>query len=204
MESLLIDIAVFDGFDELDALGPLEVFRTAADYGADVRARLVTGGVQDVVRAAHGLRVQVDGRLVPGRADVLLVPGGGWTSRSKAGAWAEAQRGVLPAQIAAAAGTTRVLAGVCTGVLLLAHAGVVGTRRAATHHGARAELAATGATVLTDRVVDDGDLVTCGGVTSGIDMALWLVERELGTDTAEQVAAELEYQRVRPAPVPAR
>ncbi|MGH2718804.1 MAG: DJ-1/PfpI family protein, partial [Actinomycetota bacterium] len=53
-----------------------------------------------------------------------------------------------------------------------------------------------------DRVVDDGDLVTSGGVTSGIDLALWLVERLAGRDLADQVSGDLEYQRVRPAPMP--
>ena len=83
--------------------------------------------------------------------------------------------------------------------MLLAHAGVVGSRRAATHHNARTDLAALGATVVTDRVVDDGDLVTSGGVTSGIDLALWLVERFAGTVYADQVAEAMEYVRARPA-----
>ena len=74
-----------------------------------------------------------------------------------------------------------------------AHAGVIGDRRAATHHRARADLAATGATVVHDRVVDDGDLVTSGGVTSGIDMALHLVAREVSPDIARRVAERMEY-----------
>jgi transcriptional regulator GlxA family with amidase domain len=52
-----------------------------------------------------------------------------------------------------------------------------------------------GATLVTDRVVDDGDLVTSGGVTSGIDLARWLVEREFGRDLAERTAARMEYPR---------
>jgi transcriptional regulator GlxA family with amidase domain len=49
--------------------------------------------------------------------------------------------------------------------------------------------------VVEARVVDDGDLVTAGGVTSGIDMALWLVERHFGAELAEAVAAEIEHPR---------
>jgi len=92
-----------------------------------------------------------------------------------------------------------VMAGVCTGTMLLAHAGVVGERRATTHHSALPDLADLGATVVQDRVVDDGSLVTSGGVTSGIDLALWLVEREFSREVADNVAQRMEYPRWRPA-----
>ncbi|MGH3928465.1 MAG: DJ-1/PfpI family protein [Pseudonocardiaceae bacterium] len=200
--TLLIEIVVFDGVDELDALGPLEVFRGAAASGGDLSARLVTRTPQEVVTGCHGLRFLPDGTFEPGRADVLLVPGGGWSTRAEAGLWGEVQRGDWLAPIREAAATTRVLAGVCTGALLLAHAGVVGARRVATHRAARADLAATGAVVVPDRVVDDGDLVTSGGVSSGIDLALWLVERECGAELAERVAHHMEYPRVRPVGIP--
>lgn len=83
--------------------------------------------------------------------------------------------------------------------MLLAHAGVVGSRRATTHHNAWSDLSDLGARVVSDRVVDDGSLVTSGGVTSGIDLALWLVEREFSRQIADDVAAGMEYQRWRPA-----
>jgi transcriptional regulator GlxA family with amidase domain len=54
------------------------------------------------------------------------------------------------------------------------------------------------ATLVKDRVVDDGDLATSGGVTSGIDLALWLVEREFGRDLAERTAARMKYPRAVP------
>lgn len=196
--TLLLDIAVFDGLDELDALGPLEVLRGAAACGADLRARLVTHTPQDLVTGCHGLRFRPDATFVPGQADVLVVAGGGWSTRAETGAWGEVRRGDWPALLAQAAPQTRLVAGVCTGTMLLAHAGLVGERRVATHHAARDDLAALGATVLPDRVVDDGDLLTCGGVTSGIDLALWLVERELSAAVADEVAIRMEYARTRP------
>lgn len=191
-----IDILVFDGVDELDALGPLEVFRNAAE-SVSLAAHLVTPEPQLEVTGAHGLRFRPDGTFTSG-ADVLLVPGGGWQSRSPQGAWAEVRRGVVPTLIADARPTTTTVAGVCTGTMLLAQAGIIGDRPAATHHGAHAELAATGADVRRDRIVDDGDLVTCGGGTSGIDLALWLVEREFSREVADAVAAGMEYPRWRP------
>ena len=90
------------------------------------------------------------------------------------------------------------MAGVCTGTMLLAHAGVLGTRRASTHHTVLADLADTGAEVVNERVVDDGDLITSGGVTAGIDLALWVVERFTDHDFADGLARRMEYPQVRP------
>lgn len=194
----LIDIVVFDGLDELDALGPMEVFRTAGAFGAGLSTRLVTRTHQDLVTGAHGLAFRPDGVFEPGAADVLVVPGGGWSTRADAGVWGEVQRGDLLGPIRSGAAAARVVAGVCTGAMLLAHAGLVGARRAATHRAARADLAAAGAVVVPDRVVDDGDLVTSGGVSSGIDLALWLVERECGPGMADRVSEHMEYPRTRP------
>ena len=191
-----VDIVVYDGVDELDALGPLEVLRRAA-VAADLTVRLVTREPQDVVRGAWGLRFVPDAVYGPG-ADVLLVPGGGWAARAPVGAWGEVQRGGWLPLLAGARATTRCIAAVCTGTMLLAHAGLVAGRRATTHHTARDDLRSAGAIVVDERVVDDGDLVTSGGVTSGIDLALWLVERELSAALADDVARRMEYPRQRP------
>src|SRR5215218_7562674 len=151
-----VAVVVFEGFDELDAIGPLEVLRNAATMGgAGLQVDLVALDGAAEVTGSHGLRVRTDGRLDPDRADVVVVPGGGWNDRAPQGARAEAERGELPAAIAAAHGAGAVVATVCTGA----------------------------------------DLVTAGGVTSGIDMALWLVERHFGTELADAVAAEIEHPR---------
>ena len=196
---MLIDIVVYRGIDETDAVGPLEVFRSAGKGGIDVTARLVTRSPEDVVVCSYGLRVLPDAVYRPGEADVLLVAGGGWSTRADVGAWAEVQQGGWLPLLLEAARTTRIIGGVCTGTMLLAHAGVIGTRRAGTHHAAWDDLASTGAAVVKDRVVDDGDLVTSGGVTSGMDLALWIVEREFGRGRADRIADRMEYPRFRPA-----
>jgi transcriptional regulator GlxA family with amidase domain len=82
--------------------------------------------------------------------------------------------------------------------MLWAHAGVITGRRASTHHTALEELAELGVMVIPERVVDDGDLVTSGGVTSGLDLALWLVARELSDLLAQQIAKNIEYKWFRP------
>jgi transcriptional regulator GlxA family with amidase domain len=184
----------------MDALGPLEVFRRAGQSGADVMVRLVTREQQHLVAGAYGLAFRPDATFVDEPRDVLLVPGGGWAARAATGAWAQYQQGDWLPLLRAARQGTRIMAGVCTGTMLLAHAGIVGSRPASTHHAARRDLAATGAEVRTERVVDDGDLVTSGGVTSGIDLALWLIERECSAELADRIAAGMEYLRYRPRP----
>ncbi|GAA3388029.1 DJ-1/PfpI family protein [Streptomyces roseoviridis] len=83
----------------------------------------------------------------------------------------------------------------CTGTLLLSAAGLTAGRRCTTHHIALDDLRAQGGRVVGGRVVDDGDLVTCGGVTSGVDLGIWLVERFFGADTALFAEEVLEYER---------
>lgn len=197
---MLIDILVFDGLDEMDAWGPAEVFRSGGKRGADIQTRLVTRQAQDVVLGAYGLRFVPDGVFEPGAADVLVVPGGGWGARDEAGAWGEVQRGDLLPLLREARQSTSLVAGVCTGTLLLAHAGIIGSRRASTHHSAWSDLEALGATLVKERVVDDGDLVTSGGVTSGIDLALWLLEREVSRDLADATPSSAEVPGIRAPP----
>jgi transcriptional regulator GlxA family with amidase domain len=70
-------------------------------------------------------------------------------------------------------------------------------RPATTNRGAWAELEAFGADLKTNRVVDDGTLITSGGITCGIDLALHVVERELGAEVADGIAGAMEYARDR-------
>jgi transcriptional regulator GlxA family with amidase domain len=206
-----VAVVVFEGFDELDAIGPLEVLRNAAAMGADdLTVDLVALDGAAEVTGSHGLVVRTDGPLDREGTDLLVIPGGGWNDRGTHGAWAEAERGELPAAIAAAHAGGTAVATVCTGAMLATAAGLTRGRPAVTHHDAIDDLRAAGARVVEARVVDDGDLVTAGGVTSGLDMALWLVERHFGAELADAVAAEIEHPRVgevwraTPAPPPGR
>jgi transcriptional regulator GlxA family with amidase domain len=191
-----IGILLYDGFDELDGIGPFETFDMAADAGAPVDASLVTLTPRDRITASHGLRLEPDGTLpVEDPPDLVVVPGGGWNDRDSRGAWAEAERGDVPEALARVHDAGATLASVCTGGMLLARAGVLDGRPAVTHGGALDDLRATAAEVVDARVVDDGDVVTAGGITSGLDLALHLVERFAGAETAAEVAEGLEYDR---------
>ncbi len=189
-------ILIFDGFDELDAIAPYEVLRNAVKMKNGDSVELVAADATDEITCDHGARIRPTARLdLQHRPDVLIVPGGGWISRSPKGAYTEAQRGVIPKAIKSLHASGTICASVCTGAMLLAAAGILKGRPAVTHHGAIKELADSGAEVIQARVVDDGDVVSAGGVTSGLDLALWLVERFYGSQAAQKVEREMEYER---------
>jgi transcriptional regulator GlxA family with amidase domain len=184
------EILIYDGIDELDAFGPYEVL---AEAGFDVA--LVTHPAADSIATARDAIV-VPHRQLSDRAELLVVPGGGWTRRPPKGAWAEVQRGVLPPVIAERHAAGARIASVCTGAFLVAAAGLLDGRPAITHWNDVDDLEAMGIRVIRDaRVVDDGDIITAGGVTSGLDLALWIVEQEKGREAAADVAAEIDHRR---------
>jgi transcriptional regulator GlxA family with amidase domain len=188
-----IEILLYEGFDELDAIGPYEVFRTAAEADGDLATSLVTREPTERITASHGLRVEPD--RVLGEPDLLVVPGGGWSARNDRGTWGEYERNDIPPLLAEQYDRGATVASVCTGAMLSERAGLLDGRPAITHASALSDLRETDAEVIETRVVDTGDLLTAGGVTSGIDLALWLVEREIGKKLAKTVATTLEYER---------
>jgi transcriptional regulator GlxA family with amidase domain len=187
-------IVLYDGFDDLDAVGPFEVLSMAAETGLGMEVALVTREPVPWVTSSHGLRVAPHG-VLENDVDLVIVPGGSWAARSQVGAWGEIERGHLPRALAALHRGGAQVAAVCTGAMLLSAAGITRGRPATTHRLALGALAAEGAEVVEARVVDDGDLVTSGGVTAGIDMALWLVERHFGPGPAEAIAQRIEHER---------
>ena len=189
-----IAILVYDGFDDLDALGPFEVFSHARKQGADVDVGLYTLREQESVTTSHGLQIEPVEPL-PEAPDLVVVPGGGWSTTDPASARGEAERGEIPDALRELAAHETVVASVCTGGMLLAAAGLTDGRPAITHHSAVEDLHESGADVVEARVVDDGDVVTAGGITAGIDLALHFLEREFGADVAQDVATTMEYER---------
>jgi transcriptional regulator GlxA family with amidase domain len=188
-------VLLFEGVDELDALGPYEVLATARTLGAGLEVRLAARKPGEWVTGAHGARIGVQSRLDDG-LDLLVVPGGGWGERAERGVWGEVRRGRLPAALAELHAAGVRMASVCTGAMLLATAGLLRDRPAVTHRSARADLEGAGARWVDARVVDDGDILTAGGITSGIDLGLAVVAGAFGAQLADEVAAELEH----PAP----
>lgn len=187
---MLTEILIYDHFEELDAIGPFEVLSKAG-----FAPRMVTAEPCDRVEAANGLVVVPHSR-VSDRVELLVVPGGPWTARRPRGTWAEVQRGALAPVIAARHAAGATVASVCTGVFLLDAAELLDGRPATTHWEDLDDLENTAANVIRDaRVVDDGDIVTAAGVSSGIDMALWLTEKRFGPEIAERTARAIEHRR---------
>ena len=199
-DATVVHLLLYDGFDELDAIGPYEVFDYAREFGAGIDPSYRTLEPTGQVTASHGTRIVPDGTLPepddPDAPDLLVVPGGSWNARDKeASAWVQAQRGDIPRALSAHHRAGARVAGVCTGAMLLAAAGLTDDRPAVTHKSALTELRETGADVREARIVDDGDLLTAGGVTSGLDLALHLVERIAGRDVADRIGTVIEYDR---------
>ncbi|MFD4638337.1 DJ-1/PfpI family protein [Lentzea sp. NPDC058436] len=186
-----VQVVVFEGVEEQDFIAPVEVLGMAG-RASDVRTTLVTTGEPGRVTCAYGTRLDVEHGWSPEDADVIVVPGGGYNRNDGSGV-----RKVMRDEdfLRRLTESAALKVGICTGAMVLSAAGITKGRNATTHHAAKADLAASGATVINARVVDDGDLITGGGVTSGLDVALWLVERFLGAGTACQVETVLEYER---------
>jgi transcriptional regulator GlxA family with amidase domain len=183
------EIVMFDGFDELDVVAPFEILISAGYH-----VQLVTLEPCQSVTGAHGMRLTPGGVLGP-RPDLLVVPGGGWVSKASESAWGEVRRGALPSAIAERHAAGSRIAGVCTGAMLIAAGGILRGRPAVTHRSALDDLRGYGVQVHPEaRVVDDGDVLTSGGVTSGIDLALHLIEVDRGRDAALSQAARIEHE----------
>lgn len=186
-------LLVFDGAEELDFVGPWEVFTTSGNMRADTDTVVLVAERLDPVRCAKGMRVLPDHTLASHPPlDVLLVPGGMGTRR-------EVDNAAITGWIRAVSATAAWTTSVCTGALLLHEAGPARGRRVATYYGFEDALQARGdITVVRDaRYVVDGNLVTSQGVSAGIDMALWLVGALQGRDHARQVRRYIQYD---PAP----
>jgi transcriptional regulator GlxA family with amidase domain len=198
MRSLLI--VLFDGVQSLDVTGPLEVFhganRWCEAHGAAPAYAIATASLGGkAVRTSSGLGLVpgVDLDTVSGPPDLLVVPGGAGARRRDPDlvGWLREHGGAV---LAADAGAVVRLASVCTGTFLLAEAGLLNARKVTTHWGYCSALADQYPDVTVDPdpiFVRDGNLATSAGVTAGIDLALALVEDDLGREAALSVARAL-------------
>lgn len=190
MKRRSVTFVIFDQHDQLDLTGPYEVFAEAG-YPCTVVAPEA-----GPVRSDLGLSIVADSSLAatdPRSVDLLVVAGGGiHTAR---------QNRELVDWISAAAKAARRVASVCTGTFLLAEAGVLDGRRATTHWSWASRLAEQYPAIKVDAdpiYVKDGRVWTSAGVTAGMDLALAMVEADLGRVAALEVARTLVLYLRRP------
>jgi transcriptional regulator GlxA family with amidase domain len=185
-------VVAFDGAQTLDVCGPSEVFSYASRHMERPVYRVVFASPKGgTVRTTSGLAIQTVAlsRLRPVRTDTIVVAGG-----EQGGVTAAAREPSLLRWLARASKIVGRMASVCSGAFVLANAGLLDGRRATTHWAACDLLANLYPRVQVDRnaiFVKDGKVWTSAGVTTGIDMALAMVESDLGRPVADAVAARL-------------
>ena len=178
--------ALYPNITQLDFTGPHEVF--ARLPGARCILASVAGGT---LEAGRGMTFAGVRRLKDVEScELLCVPGGFGTIQAL-------EDPEFLAALRRLAGSARYVTSVCTGSLLLAAAGLLTGKRAACHWAWRDSLAAFGVIPDPARVVRDGNIITGGGVTAGIDMALTVLAEIAGVDYAQAVQLAIEY-----APMP--
>jgi transcriptional regulator GlxA family with amidase domain len=179
-------IAAFPGVQTLDVLGPAEVFGTATQLDPRAGYELEVVAAQPGPLRTSSVAIHPDLTLddCRGPIDTLLVAGG-------RGVHQAARDPRLVAWLTAAAKRSRRVTSVCTGAFLLARTGLLDGRRATTHWASCGELARRHPDVQVESdpiFVRDGNVITSAGVTAGMDLALALVEEDLGRELALQTA----------------
>ena len=176
-------ILLYEGFTALDAIGPYEVLRSVPGWEVEFVAKQ-----QGEVRTDSGaVGLSADRSLEETEApEILLVPGGMGTRKTM-------EDEEILAWLRQVDAGTKWTASVCTGSLLLAAAGLLEGKRATGHWAWLEPLRQFGADPVGGRYVEDGKVITAAGVSAGIDMALYLVGREVGPEVAQAVQLGIEY-----------
>jgi transcriptional regulator GlxA family with amidase domain len=186
---ITIGILVFEEAEELDFVGPYEVFGMAAEFDAPCQTLVIAESLQSI-RCAHGLRVLPDQTIDKApRLDLLIVPGG-------RGARVHAQKSSQILEFVRQQEGT--IASVCTGAMVLAAAGVLNGFDATTHCAHYAQLREYDQVQVCEdvRFIMHDRVATSAGVTAGIDLSLAFVARLFGQSLAERIARNLEWESI--------
>lgn len=178
-----VAILIYDGFTALDAIGPYEVLRSVPGWEVEFVAK--TRGEVRTDSGAVGLCAD-RGMAEVTSAGIVLVPGGSGNRELL-------DDRELLAWLREIDRTTTWTTSVCTGSLLLGAAGLLERRRATSHWLYLEQLREYGADPVGGRYVEDGKVITAAGVSAGIDMALYLVGREVGPEVAQAIQLGIEY-----------
>ncbi|HEU5252374.1 MAG TPA: DJ-1/PfpI family protein [Solirubrobacterales bacterium] len=178
-----IAILLYEGFTALDAIGPYEVLRSAPGWEVEFVAK--QRGEVRTDSGAVGLTADRSLEEV-GTPEIVLVPGGMGTRKTM-------EDEEILSWLRRVDESSKWTTSVCTGSLLLAAAGLLEGRRATGHWAWLEPLRDFGADPVGGRYIEDGKVITAAGVSAGIDMALYLVGREVGPDVAQAIQLGIEY-----------
>lgn len=187
-----VAILIFDEVEVLDFCGPFEVFGIAGLRAPGERPFHVYTVAESAgpILARNGLSVNPTYTIADcPPPDLLLVPGGQGTRRA-------IHNEALVNWIKVQVGRVELLLSVCTGALLLARAGLLEGLAATTHFRAFDELKALAPNTKLcpdERYIDNGKIILSAGVSAGIDMSLYVVERLLGAELAQETARQMQY-----------
>ena len=201
MPTKKVAILMFDDVEVLDFAGPFEVFAVTLElnkgdsledsFAARPFAVFTVAENPGAVSARNGLSINPDCTISDcPPPDILIVPGGIGTRKL-------IDNSAIINWIETCSQTAELVLSVCTGSLLLAKAGLLEGLAATTHHKALEllrELAPNTTVIENQRFVDNGKIITSGGIAAGIDMSLYVVSKLLGKQQAEQTAEYMEYK----------
>lgn len=189
---LKIALLAYDGVEELDLVGPYEVFGCAADQQKGSCQVRVVAETKQPITCINGLV------LLPHedfsdftQPDILIIPGGN-------GSRIQAERASVIDWVRRVADSSRLVASVCTGLRITAAAGIAHQMAVTTHWGAVDDIQAAHPSLIIDvsqRFIRQGNYISSAGISAGIDMSLSLVAEMMSEELEAQVRREMVYDR---------
>ncbi|MHC1684138.1 MAG: DJ-1/PfpI family protein [Clostridiaceae bacterium] len=182
-----IGILIFEKIEELDFVGPFEVLSYVNKIKSDSTSVWLISDEKQIIQGYNGLRFFADYTVdnCP-HLDALIVPGG--QGRKSAMKNIKILNFIKSRYI-----ELKYLSSVCTGSLIIGSTGLLKGKYATTYHTAFDELSEMGAIVEKSKIVQDGNIITGAGVSSGIDVGLYLLSKLFDEAIAQQVADKIEY-----------
>lgn len=182
-----IGIVIFPLVEELDFVAPFEVLNYINKLSPNSTRVLLIAPTLEPVQAFNGLKIIPDASFENAPIlDVLLFPGGKgritWMKDASMQTFIQKHQA-----------ETTYMSSVCTGAFFLAEAGLLLGKEATTYHSNFDELAAYGVNVVSSKVVQDGTIITAGGVSSGLELGFYLLRELFGVALAQEVAEKIEY-----------
>ena len=184
---LNIGVLLFPQVEELDFVGPFEILSYINKIRPESTKVLLIAETAEPVKAFNGMKIIPDVTMANcPQLDILVAPGG-------KGRYAAMKNTAIKEFIQQQAQKAKYITSVCTGAFLLAEAGLLKNKKATTYHTAFAELAAYSVDVLPQKVVRENNIITAAGVSSGIELGLYILREEFGAAVAQEAADNIEY-----------